>query len=354
MKNKMKEVFYGHLDRLIENKLPYAIWGAGKTGIETLALIKEYTKGEYLPEFSIDNNPALWEREDIVSPKDFFAGKMKHIDTVFVCVYVADEVEEQLRNEGFVGNVVPMITTVMGGNPYIEFFKENTKYVERLLPMLQDEQSRDTIRVLKEVSLTGDITQWSQVNSKSENKLMEQDILKVSSYETFVDVGAFIGDSTNRFLDLCEGNYKTIIGIEPDPDNFDVLKRLYKNINRSECYQYAVTNEDGLIRFTANQSESGRISETGSLVINARRLDSIDALATASLIKISTNGIEYRAISGAENLIRKNNPKLSYYCGRWQMWGIPVFLKKINSEYKVYIRHYGVGLQAVIGYATID
>lgn len=350
----MKETFYSHLDRLIDGKLPYAIWGAGKTGIETLALIKEYTKGEFLPEFIIDNNPALWEREDVISPMLFFMEHADKIDTVFVCVYVADEVGEQLRREKFTGEIVPVSTTAMGNPSYASLLDANIDSVNKLFQYLADEQSVDTIKVLREFLDTGDIGIWTRINSKSEDKLLEPGLLKFSENETFVEVGAFIGDTTLRFLNICKNKYEMIVGIEPDPDNYRILKNEYEKIERATALQYAAGNETKLVKFLSNRSESGAVSANGDIEIQQIRLDELPEARKASFIKVSTNGVERLALMGAEDIIRKNKPRLSYYCGRQKIWMIPEFLKSLVPEYKFYIRHYGIGSQAIIGYATID
>ena len=62
----------------------------------------------------------------------------------------------------------------------------------------------------------------------------------------------------------------------------------------------------------------------------------------ATFIKMDIEGGEYDAISGAKNTIIKEKPKLalSVYHKATDLWKIPLSIKKLKPDYKMYIRHY--------------
>lgn len=352
MANKMQEVFYGHLDRLIENNLPYAIWGAGWTGKNVKRMIAEYTKGALVEKYTIDNNPSLWDKEGMISPKDFFSDA-NNIDTVFVCVYVADEVTEQIIENGYRGNIIPVSSSILSSDYYVNWYEKCKEDIEGIFEILADEQSVETIKTFYKVAKSGDISLWDDVNGNSIDKLLAPEILKFTDSEHMVEIGAFIGDTTERFLELCEGRYKSIVGLEPDPDNFSILERKFTKLKNSKALQMAASEKSGKAKFAANLSESGYLTENGDIEVDIVRLDDIKEAQNTTFIKISTNGFDLSAIKGAEGIIKKNKPKLSYYCGNNQLWTIPMYLKEIVPDYKLYVRHYGIGMQAMIGYAVL-
>lgn len=352
MSNKMQEVFYGHLDRLIENKLPYAIWGAGWTGKNVKRMIAEYSKGTLLEKYTIDNNPSLWDKEGMISPNDFF-NDVSSVDTVFVCVYVADEVIEQITENGYRGNLIPINSTILESDYYVDWYEKNRNDIEGLFDILADEQSVETIKTFYKVANTGDISFWDNVNGKSKDKLLDPELLKFTDEEHMVEVGAFIGDTTDRFLELCSGKYKSIVGLEPDPDNFSVLENKFKRLNNAKAMQMAASDKSGKARFTSNMSESGYLINTGDIEVDVTKLDDLEDAWNATFIKISTNGLDLSALKGAGEIIKNNSPKLSYYCWDSQLWTIPMYLKSLNSNYKIYVRHYGIGMQGLIGYAVL-
>lgn len=353
MANKMREDFERELDEIVRSGKSFAIWGAGATGIWTQKLVHEYTKGSASHRFVIDNNPSLWGQEGMVSPADFFAGRMSEVSLVFVCVYVADEVISQLKESGYEGNVIPVSANVMHPDAHMNTYRYNMKAVEACMDMMADEQSKNTIESFLKVGETGDISYWQGINGVSQDKLLEPSILRFSDKENMIEIGAFIGDTTQRFLQMCNGNYESILGLEPDPDNFSVLKEVYSKLKNATALQIAASDKAGEVGFVGGQSESGYVSADGNIKVKALRLDEIEEANEASFIKVSTNGLDLNALHGAENIIKNNRPKLSYYCGDSQLWMIPEFLKSLVPEYRFYVRHYGIGLQAMIGYAVV-
>ncbi len=351
MANKMQECFELNMDRLIRDKKEFVLWGAGVGGSIAKRKIADYGKSSIKPSFVIDNNPALWDKEGIVSPEDFFNNFKEKIDTVFVCVYLADEVVNQLKINGYKGRIVPFIPAAMEGDRYLELYSGYEEEIEKLLLALEDRLSRDTVKTFFNVAKTGDISLWEGINGRSEHKLIEPQILQFTQRETFVDVGAFTGDTTKNFIRETKGKYKKIIGLEPDKLNFNILREYYSELNNACALDVAATDKEGYSEFWGDLSESCAIMPNAPQRVKTQRLDNIVAAEKASFIKISTNGGDLLALRGADGLINRNKPKLSYYCGGEQLFLIPRFLSKFNLGYRFYIRHYGLGLQGMIGYA---
>lgn len=352
-KNKMQQTIEENLMRIQKEKEKFAIWGAGATGQGILSFIRKFSEAKLEPEYVIDNNSSLWETGNIISPKQF-CECMKDIANVFVCVYVADQVVAQLKEYGYQGNIIPASMSVIGGGDRALLYEENIEKVEKVYELFADEQSRDTVAAFMNVGRSGDTSYWDKVNGQSEEKLLDTGVLSYGEKEHFIDVGAFTGDTIEKFIQLCGGNYASILGIEADQKNFSVLQEkcdLFKNVN---VLNAAVCECNGVKHFCDGKSESSYLCEGGTTEVKAVKIDDLKEAEDVSMIKISTNGFEMEVLKGAVETIKKKKPKLSYYCGREELWRIPLFLKSIVPEYKFYVRHYGIGMQALIGYAVIE
>ena len=109
---------------------------------------------------------------------------------------------------------------------------------------------------------------------------------------------------------------------------------------------------DGITHFMTDMSESSRRANAGGQEIRMRRLDTMEELQNLTVLKVSTNGCDLQALQGARNLIVRNRPKISTYASGILLWEIPAYLHKLVPEYKIYCRHYGTGIQAMICYAV--
>ena len=73
--------------------------------------------------------------------------------------------------------------------------------------------------------------------------------------------------------------------------------------------------------------------------VEGRRVDSF--LSEAHFIKFDVEGAEKEAIEGAERIIREKAPALciSAYHRTEDLFAIPLQVKALQPDYKVYLRH---------------
>lgn len=175
---------------------------------------------------------------------------------------------------------------------------------------------------------------------------------RIDKNETYVDCGAYVGDTIEQYLFKKCGTTNRIIAFEPDMRNFSALckrrNRLLEEWGMKEedisVYPYAVGDRNGMISFSSkeqNDSSGSRIDNEGSEKVKMVSLDSfLDE--PYSQIKIDVMGSEHAVLHGAENGIRKWKPNiavdLSYGC--IDVYEIPLLLHEFVPEYKFAVRHH--------------
>lgn len=338
----------------IESKsMTYVIWGAGNTGRETEKYINEKTNGKISARYIVDNNSSLWSIEGIYGP-DYFVNDMSNVDIVLVCVYVSDQISEQLKDIGYFGKTLVVSSSVFSiSDDDYRMYEENMPKIEEVYQRLADEHSRCTLETYLNVMRTGDVFLWNSVNGNSRNKLLDEEVLDLNIKHNYVDVGAFIGDTLETFLRQTNNIYSSIICIEPDKRNYSELSHKIDSIKKDDVYAInaAIGDKSGTIRFDGEKSESCHVSDDVGEEIRMLALDDLIVDNEVSLLKISTNGFDLKALKGAEKIIIENKPQIATYSSGNQMWTIPMYLWSIVPEYDIYMRHYGVGRQALICYA---
>jgi FkbM family methyltransferase len=175
------------------------------------------------------------------------------------------------------------------------------------------------------------------------------DVFSLSQNEVLVDVGAFDGDTVQTFVHACSKHhldYKRIYAFEPDPQCYKALRKntsAYKNIF---CHQLGLWSESKVLRFMTSDNaihdQAGAISNIGDVEIQVVSLDDFLQGEEVTFIKMDPGGnIIPEVIRGATGAMAKYRPKLALgaYHSLEAIFDIPLLVKSICPEYKLYLRH---------------
>ncbi len=178
-------------------------------------------------------------------------------------------------------------------------------------------------------------------NITTEKNEVFENILKLGDNESYLDLGAYRGDTVEEFLHYCGGNYSDITALEPDRRTFKKLEAYLENVEKSTAYQYAVYSENKTLIFSDKAGRQSTISEKGTEV-QAISVDSLYSDKTVTYIKMDVEGAEKEAIQGAENTLKNQKPKLNIalYHRSEDIFSIPLQIAKINPDYKFHIRRH--------------
>lgn len=235
---------------------------------------------------------------------------------------------------------------------------------------LADEVSRETFAAVLNYRLSGKISYLRQCTTKRENDLHE--IFSFGGAETYVDAGAYDGDTVEEFLKLTGRKYKKIYALEPDPKNYKKLTDYVRQheLDQVECIPAGVWSECGVLELTGNggrQSTLWSTQESQDKIINSNATNNPDTLNRirkktkkqivdvvsadsilgadqANYMKFDVEGVEKEALKGArEHLIPDqdgNLPKLliAAYHHDEDMFALPLLLWELQPRYQIYLR----------------
>ncbi len=196
-------------------------------------------------------------------------------------------------------------------------------------------------------------------------------LLEYGDEEIFVDGGAFDGSDAIRLFNLLGNRLKKAYLFEPDKNNYD---RMRKNINHLEIsereleerfrpHNFGLYNAAKNTAFVHLGGDGSKIiddnDQPGSSAaggISAVRLDDLAPESEkVTFIKLDVEGAEIAALNGARGVITRNKPKmaLSAYHRIEDLWEIPLLVKSMVPDYKLFFRHYGANLYGKVLYATL-
>lgn len=113
-------------------------------------------------------------------------------------------------------------------------------------------------------------------------------------------------------------------------------------------------SENKTISFDASSGGRSHISESGEASIEVLVID--DAIAfyeKITFIKMDVEGAELESLKGARYIIQRFKPKLAIciYHRDEDMYEIPLYIKELVPEYKLYVRHHANGASETVLYA---
>lgn len=244
----------------------------------------------------------------------------------------------------------PNVPVVGEGLFTLDYAREHRSELEKVYSMLADEQSRLVFENVIRYKLSGRLDYLKACESPREEMF---DLLHIGGEETYVDLGAYNGDTIVEFLNETGMNFKKIYAMEPDHKNYIKLKRRLYMIGSGllEAYNAGAWDCETTMRFSLRAGRSSKVQEDDpqSLANPARYREvsmmSVDHMLrgeAATFIKYDVEGSEERAIEGARQTISAHRPKLSValYHRNEDMFAIPLQIAAINRKYRFYLRHH--------------
>ena len=170
------------------------------------------------------------------------------------------------------------------------------------------------------------------------------DVIKCDNNEVFVDCGCFVGDTVLSYIKQYGNRYKKIYSYELSRKNYEIAQKSLEGIERVVLRNAGVSDTNGIIKMLdASHIAAGsanRIHSSGNATGEVVRIDD-DIDENVTFIKMDVEGAEVDALNGARNQIQKNKPKLaiSLYHKYTDLLEIPVLIKQMVPEYKLYLRN---------------
>lgn len=152
-----------------------------------------------------------------------------------------------------------------------------------------------------------------------------------------LDVGAHTGiypiiGSLNKKLPLT-------VSFEPHFLNFArLLDNLKINLlSAKHCYLAAASNQNGSLKFESSintyHTSGGKISDKGTMTVNAMKIDNINFTKKVLAMKIDTEGHEYNVIEGAHKTIQKHKPDIIFEINQESFNSSIMMLRKFGYKF---------------------
>lgn len=330
------------------------LFGAGQYGKTSLEYLME---NNYEVSCFIDNSTEK-QAESIKDIKIFSSNKI--IDKGIVLITAHHAVKE-------------IEATYKAKVPFMSFdrwfaIKNIKKYEYIRENFLTDDCSKNVIDNIVMAMLTGDEKYCSKVFVDDQYFCLPQ--FKNFGNEIFLDAGAFVGDTVEKFIWKHSGNFKQIYAFEPGKKQFLALNKRVERLisewalddNDILTLNAGIANMNSKMNVNdSNKLQSITLSEDINSLENEKCIDvfSIDEYFKnihLTFIKADIEGFEQKLLQGATNTILKYKPKMALctYHGANDLFYFIEFIKKNVPEYKFSLRHHSYSYLETVLYCWVE
>ncbi len=343
---------------------PLIIYGAGTLG----KMAKKYFDYLNIPILFVSdkdsskcNNDKFWRTEEILNPKEI-PFQVRSRSTVIICNVKTPfiEIKDELSTLGF-DNIIPFYdNTILYqdkhplNNGWITGLldEKDIKNIKIVLSKLQDDISR--AHYLQFIAWHSIREEWYFKDAPIlfKEKYFIPEITNVlNSHEKFINIGAYDGEFTNKFIKAVDGKFSLIHSFEPDYKNID---KFLKNVNTNLFNIYLIPiflgNKNEYRKAFVGIDCLSQISELGNKEVQIYKLDDFNKL-NPTIIKIHVEGTENDIFNGGIETIIKNRPILmmTIYHNRDGLWKTPINIINSLKDYIYYFRlHLWNGTSGII------
>ena len=362
----MENIEVEKLENYFELYEQIVFFGAGGVGKANLKFFKEKFQNTFNNKKIVfsDNNKCFWSKVIIDNIKCLSIEKIlkKNLKTLFIISVDKYKVEIYNQLKKITDSDIMMFLPTICLNNFEYFMDEEHKnMVYSVLSLLDDKTSKDIYLNIINKYICGDFKQLDFKDVYTNELYFPQDIIRMCDTEIFVDIGGFVGDTINDFIKKTKGCFEEIHSFEIDEKNYKKLENYTNSLeakfkNKINLYNIGLWNKNTKLNY---EGSGASVNITTKATKNCIEVDTLDRLLinkNISFIKMDIEGAEIKALEGAKEIIKKYKPKLaiSIYHNPKDLIQIPIYLKKLLPEYKIYIRHHSLRETDTVCYAVYE
>lgn len=278
---------------------------------------------------------------------DFTVKKLSDVETEFGDIIIAlcfasqlpDVMEHITKISEKHETLVPSVPVF--GNKLFDndFITENKEQIESAYSLLADDLSKKVYENILKFYYTGRIDLLPPVTTDKDEAF--GNILNLGENESYVDLGAYNGDTIDEFLHYTNGNYKRIIAFEPNAKNFEKLKLHCKGMANVSLWQLGSYSKNTELIFNNKAGRNSAIADKG-VATKVATVDTILCGMAAGYIKADVEGADMETLIGMQKTMENYKPKLNFsaYHRFEDIFRLALYIHSVNPDYKIFLRHH--------------
>lgn len=333
--------------KIKEDKNPIFVWGVGALAIDVYRYCMAYgirMEGFFVDEYKADTtfmNHNVFTMDEVLDKYSEFSVIIGHSEYA--------EGSRRLEKINQVKNIYCLSSASYDiFRPIsLEFIEKEAASLDAFYQDLKDSRSKSCLLSYLESRINENPQYMFPYFQQGENFFVN-DVISLGADETLLDVGACCGQAIWKFAEAVNDNYRLVIALEPDENNYlELLKNIEtRKLKKIITKQVCAYNRNKEVRFEGSMELGGIKSESETYKIYpAVTIDSLckelKVELTISVIKINFPFSVSEVLDGGSSLLRNRKPNLIIRVGFDEQVLLKTYLliKNINPKYEFYLRY---------------
>lgn len=280
-------------------------------------------------------------------------------DGFVVLVAFGSHFPEMIRRVKDIASRHPVLipdVPVAGGTLFDKaFYLDHIDEITRARALFADDFSVSVYDQILEYKLTGRPEPlFDCVSDKEEVFSSLLSLQKPGEKPSYLDLGAYTGDTIQEFLQAVDGEYASITAFEPDERTFRKLQKNTEGLSGVTLYHGAALSETGTLEMTVSRGRGTRAGATGignaplkgaaaagkTMQIPCYKID--DLSLSPSYVKMDVEGAEKEALTGMKETLLRCRPSLNIalYHRSEDIFELPLLLHEWLPDHRFYLRRH--------------
>lgn len=223
-----------------------------------------------------------------------------------------------------------------------DWLAQHEKELQTAYALLADEQSRRVFSDTLNYKLSGKISYLFDCTTQRIDDI--RCLLAPTQEETYLDLGAYNGDTIKELGELTDWHWRVAVAVEPDRRSCRKLRLLAEELNerglKVEVQEAGIWSEQGELGFSDSGGRQSTFIGAQKCTVPVTTIDAVAAQRAVTLIKMDVEGAELQALAGGRQTLQKFTPKLfiAAYHYDVDLFRLPLLLHELVPEYKIYLR----------------
>lgn len=237
------------------------------------------------------------------------------------------------RHQLFVPSV-PVYTHEVVDDDFLSKYKAQ---IESAYSILSDDKSKEVFIGTLNFLYSGNLEYLSSIESEKDEAF--HNILKLNNNESYLDLGAYRGDTVDEFLHYVN-TYEKIVALEPNLKNYNKLKENCGSLENFTPLNMGVSNKSETVLVSKNSGRQSVLNDKNGVQVQTTTLDELTKnYGDFSYIKIDIEGMEHKMLEKSfETLSKKPKLNCAAYHTNSDFFTLINEIHRQNSEYKIYLR----------------